>query len=224
MGRGDHGTGGPVTTSLPVVGVLLGSAVLLLARPPTHRWTTSRSMVPEPGTAPSRDGVVAALRAAAGWAARRLAPGAVLGERDAALAAELVAAVVEAGVPLAVAVSHVAAALPGPVGEGLARAERLHAVGASPRAAFAPMLTDPATMRLARGLVRAQESGLPPVPVLAAAATMQRDRLRSVRLQRARGAGSRAAVPLGLCFLPAFLLVAVVPVLVGGFGAVVTGR
>ena len=42
----------------------------------------------------------------------------------------------------------------------------------------------------------------------ARAATLQR---------RARSVGVRAAGPLGLCFLPAFMLVAVVPTVVGGF-------
>jgi hypothetical protein len=35
----------------------------------------------------------------------------------------------------------------------------------------------------------------------------------------ARGVGVRAAAPLGACFLPAFLLIGVVPTIVGAFGA-----
>ena len=54
-----------------------------------------------------------------------------------------------------------------------------------------------------------------PVHVLQAAAEAERGRRRSHRVSRARAAGSLAALPLGLFFLPAFVLVAVVPVVVG---------
>jgi pilus assembly protein TadC len=43
---------------------------------------------------------------------------------------------------------------------------------------------------------------------------------RSERLERARRVGVRTAAPLGLCFLPAFLLVAVVPTIIGLIGDV----
>jgi hypothetical protein len=34
---------------------------------------------------------------------------------------------------------------------------------------------------------------------------------------KARAVGARAAAPLGLCFLPAFVLVAIVPIVVASF-------
>jgi hypothetical protein len=39
--------------------------------------------------------------------------------------------------------------------------------------------------------------------------------------KRARTVGVRAAGPLGLCFLPAFMLVGIVPTVVGGFAHLV---
>ena len=61
-----------------------------------------------------------------------------------------------------------------------------------------------------------------PVDVLQAAAEAERGRRRSHRVSRARAAGSLAALPLGLFFLPAFVLVAVVPVVVGSLATVLT--
>lgn len=138
--------------------------------------------------------------------------------RDAALLAELLAACVEAGVPLVAATRHASAAVPTATGAALAAASRLLEVGADARTALAVLLADPATVRLARGLQRALESGAAPALVLRTAAAGQHDRQRSARIARARGIGSRAALPVGLCFLPAFVLVAVVPVVVGGLG------
>jgi Flp pilus assembly protein TadB len=142
---------------------------------------------------------------------------------DAALAGDLLAACVEAGLPITVALDQVAAAMPGPMGDALGRVGQMMAVGAEPATALAPLVAQPSTARLARGLVRALTSGVAPGPVLGAAAAGQRDRLRSARVARARGIGSRAALPVGLCFLPAFVLVAVVPVVVGGLSQAVAG-
>jgi len=146
-----------------------------------------------------------------------------LDEHDVALAADLLVAVVEAGVPLPAAVQAVAGLLPGPVGASLRAAARLLTVGAAPSAALSSLLDQPAAAPVARAVRAALESGASPVPLLEAAAGSQRERARSARLRRARGLGSRAALPLSLCFLPAFVLVAVVPVVLGGLGAVLSG-
>jgi Flp pilus assembly protein TadB len=146
-----------------------------------------------------------------------------LGEHDVALAADLVVAVVEAGVPLPAAVQAVAAQLPGSAGAGLGAAARLLTVGAAPSAALSSLLAEPAAAPVARAVRAALESGASPVPLLEAAAGSQRERARSARLRRARGLGSRAALPLSLCFLPAFVLVAVVPVVLGGLSTVLSG-
>lgn len=141
---------------------------------------------------------------------------------DVALAADLVAASLAAGVPLMSAASATGAAVGGPVGDLLAHASRRHGVGADPAAALAGLTGDPATARLGRAILRATESGMSPVHVLQAAATAERGRRRTDRVSRARAAGSLAALPVGLFFLPAFVLVAVVPVVVGALSAVLT--
>jgi Flp pilus assembly protein TadB len=139
---------------------------------------------------------------------------------DVALAADLVAAGLSAGVPLMGAARATGVAVGGPVGALLSEAAQRHAVGADPEAALAGLLEHPGTARLGRALLRATESGMSPVHVLQAAAAAERGRRRTDRVSRARAAGSLAALPLGLFFLPAFVLVAVVPVVVGALSTV----
>jgi pilus assembly protein TadC len=143
---------------------------------------------------------------------------------EAALAAVLVVAAVDAGVAVPTALQAVADQVGGPVGARLDAAVRLLRVGADAAAALAPLRAESAAAPMARGLQAALESGASPVPLLEAAAAAQRDRARSALVRRARGLGSRAALPLSLCFLPAFVLVGVVPLVLGGLGTVLGGR
>ena len=53
-------------------------------------------------------------------------------------------------------------------------------------------------------------------------ADARRDRALALQ-SRARSVGVQAAGPLGLCFLPAFMLVGVVPTVIGGFAHLVLG-
>ena len=59
------------------------------------------------------------------------------------------------------------------------------------------------------------------VDTLEALAEDLADRSRAEAEDRARSIGVRAAVPLGLCLLPAFLLLGIVPLAVSLAGAVV---
>jgi Flp pilus assembly protein TadB len=140
-----------------------------------------------------------------------------------ALAADLLLATVGAGVPLTVATDAVASSMTGPFASRLRDVARRADAGAPPVAAHEPLLVDEATGSIGRALVRAYDAGASPVALLAGAASRERERERSQRVARARSAGSLAALPLGLLFLPAFVLVAVVPVVVGALGPVLTG-
>lgn len=132
-----------------------------------------------------------------------------------ALAADLVVACLSAGVPLMDAVDAAGAAVGGSLGRSLRDVRRMSQVGADPDIAVRSLAAEPATARLARAVARAGQTGMSPAEVLAAAAEAERARRRSDRVARARGAGSLAAAPVGLLFLPAFVLVAVVPLVVG---------
>jgi len=158
-------------------------------------------------------------------ALRRLEPRALRREREHALAdlpfaADLLAAVLVAGAPVASAVGAVAAALEGPLGSRLGQVARALELGLPPDGAWAPLGDLPEAASLARSAVRTSESGA----ALAAALSRIAGELRSGRDARAEEAARRAAVlvvlPLGLCFLPAFVLLGVVPVVAGVLGDV----
>jgi Flp pilus assembly protein TadB len=140
-----------------------------------------------------------------------------------ALAADLLAATVGAGVPLTVATHAVASSMTGPFARRLGDVALRTGAGAPAGVAHEPLLTEAATASIGRALVRAHGAGASPVPLLSGAASRERERDRSERVGRARSAGSLAALPLGLLFLPAFVLVAVVPVVVGALGPVLAG-
>ncbi|NYI05617.1 hypothetical protein FHU37_002560 [Allostreptomyces psammosilenae] len=68
---------------------------------------------------------------------------------------------------------------------------------------------------LARVLVRAQTTGAPPTSALVSFAAENRAERLHAAGRMARRTGVLATAPLGLCFLPAFVLVGVTPVVVG---------
>jgi tight adherence protein B len=62
---------------------------------------------------------------------------------------------------------------------------------------------------------RAQTSGAKPATALTRLAARARDEAHAEVIAAARRAGVLAVAPLGLCFLPAFLLLGVVPAVLG---------
>jgi pilus assembly protein TadC len=144
-------------------------------------------------------------------------------EREAAdlpLAADLLAAVLRCGAPVDRAVATVAETIGGPLGERLARVGRAMRLGAPPDEAWAYLASVPGAERLARAAVRSHNSGA----ALAGALTRAADDLRADRAVATEAAARRAGVlivlPLGLCFLPAFVLAGLVPVIVAVLGDV----
>jgi Flp pilus assembly protein TadB len=169
--------------------------------------------------------VAAAVVGGAAWIGlMRLEPPGLVRDRERAvaavpLAADLLAAALGAGCPPVVAVAAVADAIGGPLGKALATAAATARIGAEPARAWAGMAADPGLRPLARALTAATGRGTSPVQVLERVAEDARDTARRAAEARARSLGARAAAPLGLCFLPAFVLVGVVPIVVtaGGF-------
>jgi Flp pilus assembly protein TadB len=130
------------------------------------------------------------------------------------LAAELLAAALAAGSPPVMAAEAVALALGGPLGAALMAAAAAARVGVEPASAWMGIASDPALRPLARALAGAVTRGASPTAVLERVAHDARDALRWAAEARARSLGAKAAAPLGLCFLPAFVLVGIVPVVV----------
>ncbi|MPY47019.1 hypothetical protein FNH04_46145, partial [Streptomyces phyllanthi] len=135
--------------------------------------------------------------------------------RQLPLAADLVAACITAGAGPVVAARAVGEALGGPVGERLARGAAEARLGGEPAEAWRALGSLPGAGPLARLLERADESGVPaaaPVARLAAEARATRGRAAT---ERARRAAVMVTAPVGLCFLPAFIAVGVLPVVIG---------
>jgi pilus assembly protein TadC len=177
-------------------------------------------------------GVLLGLGAAAGlwqWRRRQAAARPVeevdtaAAARQLPLAAELLAACIAAGAGPVVAAQAVGEALGGPVGGALARGAAEVRLGGEPADAWRRLTALPGAGALARLLERADESGLPaagPVARLASDARAERARAATTR---ARRAAVMISAPVGLCFLPAFIAVGVLPVVIGLAGGVVGG-
>lgn len=150
------------------------------------------------------------------WLLGRAEPAARARERqrldiEVPLAAELLAAAIAAGCPVVGAVGVVGRSMGGPLGTALGRCAAAAEVGSDPAQVWAPLRAEPALVPVARALAAAIARGTSPVPALQRIAEDSRLAARWAAQGRARALGARAAAPLGLCFLPAFVLLAVVP-------------
>ena len=134
-------------------------------------------------------------------------------EADLPVAGDLLAVCLEAGLPVGGALAAVAGALPGPLGPELATVAALYRLGAAPRRAWADVPAELAA--LGRVLVRAGESGSTVVPALRSLAADVRAEQRTRADAAVRRAGVWVLAPLGACFLPAFLCLGVVPLVLG---------
>jgi pilus assembly protein TadC len=144
-------------------------------------------------------------------------PGAAL-ERDLPVAGDLLAVCLAAGMPVGSAVAAVADAVPDPLAGALRAVAGLYRVGAEPRRAWADAPEELAP--LGRVLVRAGESGSAAGPALRALSADARAASRAGIERDVRRAGVWVLAPLGLCFLPAFVCLGVVPLVLGIAGQV----
>lgn len=136
-------------------------------------------------------------------------------ERELPLAAELLAACIAAGAGPREAAEAVGESLGGPVGDALARVAAELRLGSEPASAWGRFGSIPGAAALARCLERAASTGAPAADSVARlAAGIRAGRARAAK-DRAGRAGVLITGPVGLCFLPAFLAVGVVPVVIG---------
>ena len=133
-------------------------------------------------------------------------------QRQAPMAADLMAACLSAGATPLDSTRAVADALGDPIAAPLRRLTGALDLGADPVSAWASLAREPALGPIARAAARSAETGAPLAALLAAVADDQRDEARSRAEAMARSAGVRSVAPLAACFLPAFLLIGVVPV------------
>ncbi|WP_245646751.1 type II secretion system F family protein [Microtetraspora niveoalba] len=134
---------------------------------------------------------------------------------DLPFAVDLMVACLRAGQPVIGAVETVAEAVAGPLGERLSWVGGQMRLGADPESAWDALAHDPPLAPLARTMIRAVRRGAPVAEVLTRLADDARQAARASSSAAARKAGVQAVAPLGLCFLPAFVLLGIVPVVAG---------
>ncbi|GAB3000358.1 type II secretion system F family protein [Saccharothrix stipae] len=128
---------------------------------------------------------------------------------------DLLAAALRAGLPVAGAVRAVLPGVPPGPAECLREVVDLLALGADPVHAWAGALGHPDTAPLARAARRTARSGAALAGAAADLAVEARARVADQAEARAQRAAVLVAGPLALCFLPAFLCLGVVPVVIG---------
>jgi pilus assembly protein TadC len=136
---------------------------------------------------------------------------------------DLLAACLRAGLPLGTAAGVVAGSAPPRLAAGLRRAAELLALGAEPAAAWASLAQDPACEGLARMARRSGRSGSSLAAGVSELAATGRAQAQDAAAATAERAGVLVTGPLGLCFLPAFVALGVVPVVLGLAGPVLRG-
>ena len=135
--------------------------------------------------------------------------------RDLPALVHLLASALETGADLPGALRLVCDALPGAAAEALEGVPSRLELGLDAEAAWKPVLERRGLAPLARSLVRAARSGSAVGPEIDRLARDLHEQSRNAVEERARTVGVRAAVPLGLCLLPSFVVLGVVPVAAG---------
>lgn len=134
---------------------------------------------------------------------------------DLPIAVDLLGACLRAGSTPVDAADAVARAVGGPLGTALDGVVALLRLGGDPAVAWASLGSDPELAPLGRAFGRAASTGAPLAAGLEQLAADGREARRTQVDEAARKVGVKSAAPLGLCFLPAFVLLGVVPVIAG---------
>lgn len=130
-------------------------------------------------------------------------------------ALDLAAAVLRGGAPVSVALEHAAPAAGGAATAHLLQTARLLRLGAGPAEAWRPLDAEPELTALSVVSRRSSVSGVRLAAAWEQLATDLRAERKASALARAHRAGVFAMAPLGLCFLPAFVCLGVVPDVMG---------
>jgi len=126
------------------------------------------------------------------------------------------------GVSLTQAVQQAGKAVSGPVGDQLQRIVDRLMLGADPVMAWRDLNATGNLQRVGTALARCTQSGALASPILQQLAQQLRMDRRRQGEANARKVAVQTAAPLGLCFLPAFVLLAIVPAVVASVGSLVS--
>ncbi|WP_040832973.1 type II secretion system F family protein [Nocardia brevicatena] len=140
---------------------------------------------------------------------------------------DLLAACLRAGLPTVPAVRAVLPGAPEALRTSLRRSADLLALGADPSLAWGrsgpAAATTPEFESLARMVRRSARSGSALAAAVGELAEQRRGEVEDAAAARAERAGVLIGGPLGLCFLPAFICLGIVPVIIGLAGRVLGG-
>ena len=167
---------------------------------------------------PQRGAYVAVVLApAVGLAVRAAArrPATVRLDRSAALLLDLAAAVLRSGRPLSDALTLAAPAADGSSAELLRRVAGLARLGATAEDAWSLVPASHPLRPLATSAVRSADSGIRLADAFERHAAEIRAEAVASATARAQRAGITAMAPLAVCFLPSFVCLGVVPIVVG---------
>ncbi|MGB7964258.1 MAG: type II secretion system F family protein [Propionicimonas sp.] len=128
---------------------------------------------------------------------------------------DLLAVVVEGGLPLRVAVDAVAPAVGGVVGDLLSTVSAKIQLGVGEAQAWRELATEPGMEQLGREVARTVGGGIGLARLLRGLALDARREALAAAQVRAKGVGVRSVLPLMVCFLPAFVLIGIVPIIGG---------
>lgn len=134
-------------------------------------------------------------------------------------ALDLMVSALEVGRPPAGAFALVAEATPPPLGPELAVVATRLGIAADPGTVWRSLSGDPVLGALGRAFGRAESSGMPVAEVVSGVASDLRRERAAQRRQESRRVAVQTAAPLGICFLPAFFLIGIVPMIVSSFAS-----
>jgi pilus assembly protein TadC len=146
----------------------------------------------------------------------RMEPPAVRRRRERLAAAvphvvDLMAACLAVGLSPAAALEQITDAVESPVRDELAALTARLRLGVDPATVWHDLARHPQLGGLGRSLARAVDSGASVADAMQRLADDLRRHGRAEVESKARSVGVKAAIPLGICLLPAFVLVGVVP-------------
>ncbi|MFC4563999.1 type II secretion system F family protein [Nocardiopsis mangrovi] len=138
------------------------------------------------------------------------------------MAVDLLAAGLRAGCAMPDALAAVTRATRGPLGAVLGEVADHLRLGADPGTAWGRVAGPPDVTAVGRVVARAADTGAPVADLLHRQAAEIRAGARNRALARSQRLGVLVVVPLGVCFLPAFVLIGVVPLAAGLISGLMT--
>ncbi|SEI39411.1 Type II secretion system (T2SS), protein F [Arthrobacter sp. yr096] len=205
---------------MPGAPVLLMMALMAMAAfvcfaAPVRVRTMRAQLFAGGGTSPLADSAPGGRPGASDNPAGEDGAGVADGLRDTAMMLELVASMLDAGAGIGRALELIAGCASPPISRSLRPVVAALAMGADWDTAWrSPVKHTPEVIRVKEALAFAALTGAPSASILyAQAARERREHFRAAE-KRAAALGVKLVVPLGLCSLPAFICLGIVPVLI----------